>query len=274
MWKRRERLGVTPISYVNSMMRDFFVDISQKAIFSKSAIVFIHVCFDKAITHELFQQDKFEFNDLKMESSDAVNEKVTPFDKIMINNARVSEKYLIRSYVSIKDTINRLSEEYDVSFNEDEVEFYKDNIELDEVQINLIFLYFSPFFESYENLKHVKIKDLIKLIILMKAMLKKANYHYIPQLISGKLDKTKAKRFNKKRIEKFLTSHPKFDDLMAQYKDARNLINKDKLLSNVRSLISSPLYIVDYGHIDKLGQKININEITTIDEIVRLIDAL
>lgn len=274
MWRRRERLGVTPISYVNTLMRDFFVDISQKAIFSKSAIVFIHVCFDKAITHELFQQDKFEFNDMAMESSDSVNEEVTRFDKMLINNAKVSEKYLIRSYVSIKDTINRLANEYGVEFEDDEIEFYRNSINLDEVQINLIFLYFSPYFESYENLKHIKVKELIKLIILMKVMLKKSNYIYIPQLISGKLDKAKAKRFNKKKIEKFLTSHPKYEELVEQYKDAKSLINKDKLLSNIRALISSPLYLIDYNHKDKIGKKININEVTTIDEIVRLIDAL
>ena len=75
MWDRRKRIGTTPTSYTNELMRDFVTDISQKAIFSKSAIVFIHVCMDKAIRNTLIQPDKWDYTEMAMEASDGSEER-------------------------------------------------------------------------------------------------------------------------------------------------------------------------------------------------------
>lgn len=107
MWKRRERFGVTTMSFTNDLMREYINEISQKTMFNQSAIVFLHVCFDKAIKNELLKSDKYEMSDMRMEPSDNVNETISRFDRWMMDRTHHNEKDRLRAYVSIKDSVQR-----------------------------------------------------------------------------------------------------------------------------------------------------------------------
>ncbi len=274
MWLRRKHMGITPISYVNKLMYDLFIEISQKAIFSKSAIIFIHVCFDQATKNELRQQDKFELRDMKMEVSDAVNEEVSKFDKLLISKTHISEKDSLRAKMIIKDTLNRLAEDNDIVFDDTIITFYRKNLYIDDAQVRMIYLYFAPHFGSYGVIDHIKLDDLIKMIIVMKKILKDDRYIYMPQIISGILNKDKAKRYNKKKIESFLTKHPSYEEIVDQYSMSKVYINKDKLINDIKTLISCPVSVVDYDRMDLLDQKIIINDIAAMDEIMNIIKSI
>lgn len=107
MWKRRERFGVTTTSFTNDLMREYINEISQKTMFNKSAIVFLHVCFDKAIKNELLKSDKYEMSDMRMEPSDNVNETISRFDRWVMDKTHHNEKDRLRALVSIKDAVQR-----------------------------------------------------------------------------------------------------------------------------------------------------------------------
>ena len=270
MWMRRKSSGVTQTAYVNTLMHSLFIEISQKALFAQSAISFIHVCFDNATTNELRQQDTHEFSDLSMTASDPGDEEVNKFDRMMITNAQFSERDIMLSKQIIKDTISRLAEVHGIEFSKEELDFYKANTKMIDIQANVIFLYFSSSMYSYEVLKHVKKDQLIKLMIIMKTILKKEHYTYLPQIISGVMDKTKAKRYNKKKIETFISKHPCYPDIKEQYEFSSAYLNKDKLLEMAKTLISCPVSIVDYDQREHLGERIDINDVATLDELVNL----
>lgn len=272
MWARKKHLGITPISFINVLMYDLFVEISQKAIFKQSVIIFIHVCFDDSTKNKLRQQDKFELRDMKMEVSDPVNEEVSKFDKLLISKAHVSEKSSLRAKMIIKDTLDRLAEEHGIEFDDAMLSYYRKNLLIDEAQVRMVYLYFAPYFQSYDMMNYVKIDNLIKMIIIMKKMLMADRYIYMPQIISGILNKDKAKRYNKKKIESYLMKHPCFDEIREQFEDSKEYLNKDALINDIKTLISCPVTIVDYDRRDLEDKKIQVNDIATMDEIANILN--
>lgn len=265
MWKRRERFGQTPTSFTNELMRDYLNDISQKVVFNQSAIIFLHVCFDKSIKNELIQPDKHEMSDMKMEPSDSVNETISRFDRWQMDRTQHSERDRLRAYASIKDMVWRLGAEQGLRFykvpdpmnpgavspdkdTQAEYEFYLKNAPkpLSDTQLYLIQLYCSRALGAAEDVKMMEYEDLIKMIMIMKRDLRTRNYSYLPFFISGILDPTKARKYNRKKVEKLFTSVPMYEDWLEQFSDTISQLNMEKFYGELKTCISCPYTIVEY----------------------------
>lgn len=276
MWKRRARSGVTPTSYVTRLLIDYFCDISMKCTHDRSAIVFATVCFDRSIRNELIQQDKYEYSDMPMESSDAVNERTTKWDKWMIANHGPSERDYYRHKAIIKDCLKHCADELDINWKDpemkEELAFYRDNIaSLTDNQLDLIFLYFAPRLGSYDVCKAIERNQLNKFIVIMKRELKHLNYIYLPQYITGELDPTQIRRYNKKKIEKAIINHPSYEDLVNEFSQAGGVLNIDRIFDLMRSIIATPLRIRDYNDPNN-GKMMNVLiESVACDEFIRFL---
>ena len=276
MWKRRARSGVTPTSYVFRLLIDYFTDISMKCTHDRSAIVFATVCFDRSIRNELIQQDKYEYSDMPMESSDAVNERTTKWDKWMISNHGPSERDYYRHKAIIKDCLRSSARDLKIDWDDPEIKeelnFYRDNINsLTDNQIDLIFLYFAPRLGSYDVSKAITRKQLNQFIIIMKRELKRQNYIYLPQYITGELDPTQIRRYNKKKIEKAIVNHPSYDDLVEEFSQSGGILNIDRVFDLMKSIIATPLRIRDYNDPNN-GKMMNILiESVACDEFIRFL---
>lgn len=276
MWKRRLRSGVTPTHYVTRLLIDYFTDISMKCTHDRSAIVFATVCFDRSIRNELIQQDRYEYSDMPMESSDAVNERTTKWDKWMIANHGPSERDYFRHKAVVKDVIKTGAIDLGIDWKDpeiqDELDFYRDNIkDLTDNQLDLIFLYFAPRFGSYDVCDAVTRKQLNQLIVIMKRELREKNYYYVPKYITGELDPTQIRRYNKKKIEKAIVNHPSYEDLMDEYAQAGGILNVDRIFDLMKSIIATPLKIRDYGDKDN-GKMMSISsESIACDEFIRFL---
>lgn len=295
MWKRRSRQGVDPVVFTAKLMRDFIVDISQKTLFSQSAIIFIHVCFDRAIANELRQKDQFDFNDMKMEASDSVNEIITRFDKWSTDHSGHDQKDVIHSIVSIEDMIVRTGNEYKFEFKpfmgmskglklpkklsktakrtKKEMDFYRDNIPqpLTEAQLFIIYLYAASKLETTADFPQISHADIIKIIMIMKREFLMRNYSYLPFFISGKVDTSANMRVNKNKLMKEFKNHPCYPDFINEYKDTEALFNLDKLINVLKVIVSCPIKAVDYVYEDFNG-KIHRPEFScAIDEFIRFL---
>ena len=276
MWKRRARSGVTPTSYVFRLLIDYFTDISMKCTHDRSAIVFATVCFDRSIRNELIQQDKYEYSDMPMESSDAVNERTTKWDKWMISNHGPSERDYYRHKAIIKDCLRSSARDLKIDWDDPEIKeelnFYRDNINsLTDNQIDLIFLYFAPRLGSYDVSKAITRKQLNQFIIIMKRELKRQNYIYLPQYITGELDPTQIRRYNKKKIEKAIVNHPSYDDLVEEFSQSGGILNIDRVFDLMKSIIATPLRIRDYNDPNN-GKMMNVLiESVACDEFIRFL---
>lgn len=287
MWDRRKRIGTTPTSYTNDLMRDFVTDISQKAIFSKSAIVFIHVCMDKAIHNTLIQTDKYDYTEMTMEASDSVNETVSRWDRWQTDRSYHSQLDRIRLHVSVKDSIDRLGKKYGLDFKKmrsdkpkdieatrdlrEEYEYYRDNIPrpMHDTQVYFIRLYYAAAMGSAADTKIIQFPDMIKLIMIMKRDFAARNYIYLPFFISGKVKAAAAKTYNRKKIEKLIVNHPLYDDWISEFTDTDGLLNIERLCAEVKTVVACPIIIVDYEHQDREGRQMTPTEVCAVDEVMR-----
>lgn len=280
MWEHRAFDGVTPTVFAAHLMRDLFVDIAFKAIFSKSAIIFIHVCFDRAIHIELTKKDKYEYSTMEMVASDNRGESMSKWDSFQQNRHGISEKEKYRSIAIIEDFLNRTCKELGIDRSSkryiDEYEYYRDHKPpLTDDQLNLIYLYFAKRFGAYNVTQMISHSDLNWLIIIMKRELRDHNYKMLSLFITAKLEPINTKKYNKKRIEKIIQQHVSYEDYVDQYSAAKELLNTDKLFSGIRSLVSNRIQIVDYDYQDLEGKTLKeTNDVEIVDEFIRLYDDL
>lgn len=294
MWDRRKRLGTTPVSYTNELMRDFVIDISQKAVFAKSAIVFIHVCMDKAIHNTLIQSDKFDYMDLAMEASDSVNETMSRFDQIMRDKSLNSQLDQFRARVSNEDAIIRFGWEvgYDFSWMYklqgvkkgrkilkaikdpelyEEYQYYLKNIHrpLNDTQVYFMKLWYSSLVRNTVDGNSVEFPDMVKIIMIMKRSLRRMNYSYFPFFLSGKVDAAAGRKYNKRKIEKLIQAHPLYDDLVAMYSNAEGYMNWDKVLAEIKTFVACPIKVIDYDYPEREGKLMRPTELNAVDEVMR-----
>lgn len=276
MWEHREFDGVTPASFAALLMRDLFVDIAFKAIFSKSAIIFIHVCFDRAIRIELIKKDKYEYSKMDMIASDNRTESMSKWDSFQQNKPGRSEKDKYRAQAIIEDFLDRTCMELGINRDKkkykEEFNYYRDHVSnLDDTQLNLIFLYFAKRLGSYEVTDYITRANLNWFIMIMKRELIDHNYIYLPYFITGKLELISSKKFVKKKLEKIIMQHPSYEDYLDQYSAAGDLLNKDKVMNVIKVIVSNKIRIVDYAHQDVEGEVLKVaSETTAVDEFIRL----
>ena len=289
MWNRRHRFGTTPTSFTNKLMRDFLIDISQKAVFSKSAIIFIHVCFDNSIVNELKQPDKYEFTEMKMEASDSVNETISRFDRWQMDRTFHSQKDRVRAYVSIKDAIRYMGAQVGLDFKKmesgstnskiqelrEEYNYYLEHIQmpLNDSQLYIIHLYYSSMIGCTEEAKMLEVSDLIKLIMIMKRDFSSRNYDYLRFFISGKLQVGLAHTYNKRKLERLFTNDPSYEDWISQYPDQK-AFNIDRFYKEITPIVSCPIMIVDYEYPEYNGKTYVPEDVLVASELIRFLNSL
>ena len=287
MWRRRYRFGTTTTSYANQLMKDFIVDISQKAVFGLSAIIFIHVCFDNSIKTELIQPDKWEFTEMKMEANDSVNETMTRWDKWQTDKSFHSQKDRIRAYVSIKDGINWLGRMVGINFEDldsdkpkdikrskelrEEFNYYRDNIvqPMSNAQMYLILQYYSSMIGCMADSDMLEMKDIFKLIMIMKRDFEARNFNYLRFFISSSMIPASDHRYSKRRLEKLFQIHPSFDEWISQYPDTK-VFNISRFYDEVRPIVSTPIKVCDYKYQEYNDHKMYPVDQCVVDEVIRL----
>lgn len=283
MWQRRNRFGTTSVSFTHNLIRDYMNDISQKAIFSQSAIIFIHVCFDRAIKNELIQPDKHEMSDMKMEASDNVNETFSRFDRWQMDRTLHSEKDRLRAYVSIKDSLIRMG--YDVGIDltdtnmkkdkdiRAEYEYYQNNIvyPLSNTQMYIIQLYYSSKLQCSEDIKMMEISDMIKLIMIMKRDFFSRNFTFLPYFISSKLKPSGSRMISRPLATRMFTEHPSYEDWVEEFSDTLGLLKIDRIITELRILLSTPIVVVDYQYEELRDHEMRPQIVCVIDEFIRML---
>ena len=281
MWKRRNRFGTTAVSFTNNLMRDYMNDISQKAIFNQSAIIFIHVCFDRAIRNELIQPDKYEMSDMKMEASDNVNESFSRFDRWAQGCTMHSEKDRLRAYVAVKDSLMRMGAEVGIDFDNlnsdtelrDEFEYYQNNIKypLSDTQMYIIQLYYASKLQSAEDIEMMDIMDMIKLIMIMKRDFAALNFNYLQFFISSTLNPSTNRMVSKNTVQKYVAQHPLYEDWKDEFADTFDLMKLDRIISELRVLLSTPIIVVDYTYTEFRDCEMKPQDVCVVDEFIRLL---
>lgn len=281
MWKRRNRFGTTAVSFTNTLMRDYMNDISQKTVFTQSAVIFIHVCFDRSIRNELIQPDPYEMSDMRMEASDNVDESFSRFDRWAQGCTMHSEKDRLRAYIAIRDSLNRLADEVGIDFDDlnyptdlkEEYTYYQNNIKypLSNTQMYVIQLYYAGKMQCASDVDAMGIEDLIKLIMIMKRDLAARNFNYLQFFISSTLSPSAGRMVSKNVATRLLTQHPSYEDWKDEFPDTFDLMKIDRVIAELRVLLSIPVLVVDYKYTEFRDCEMKPQDVCVVDEFMRLL---
>jgi hypothetical protein len=140
----------------------------------------------------------------------------------------------------------RICEEYEFYLKNGPKPFFN-------TQLYLIHLYANKLLGSTGDAQMMDHNDLIKMIMIMKRDLRNRNYTYLPFFLNGIMDPTRARKYNRKKLEKLFTSLPIYEDFAEQFGDNGVQMNMDRFYGELKVCISCPFTAVEYE--SELDQK-------------------
>ena len=153
----------------------------------------------------------------------------------------------------------------------EEYEYYMENVKrpFNDTQVYLMHLYYSGKTHSSEEGKQMEVPMMIKLIMIMKRDLASRNFNYLPYFISSEVMVSAARKCNRKRVENCLETHPSYSDWKDEYGDMMDALNKERLLNELKIIMSCPVRVIDYEQVELRGRKMTPTECCVVDEWLR-----
>jgi hypothetical protein len=269
MWKRNKNKGITPSFEKTRITKMVIQDLIYKYTFDEIMINLNYAGIRRTLKHTIEGKDSHDYSDINTKRSD---NKMSGLEQLEMNAAKIDERDIIISSHGSQNKVKRLASQYGLEITDEDLKFYKENLNMNSAQTNIVLQFFADDFRGLENMKFIKRKDFFKLVIIMKEELIKRGFKVVPSLITGSpSNKIKGRKMGSKKFNKvkFL---PRYYNLMKQYRDVASSINEDIVMKYISSFINVPLVYVDHTDKDKLGEEIEVNENLVIDETIRLIE--
>ena len=197
-------------------------------------------------------------------------------DKLEINSSKIDESVVILSNSNINDTIKKLRKSTGIKISKDEIEYYKQNMNITTFQSQLVFYYFAKYFNGYRDLNMVTRTQYIKLLIILKKRLYFQEYVYLPEILTANIDG----KLNSRTIrnDKFLTKIQTSDiyqSIMSNKYSILHDIGKDDLILKILSrMINTKFTVVNYDHPEQLGETIEVNQDIISEEFLNFLNQL
>lgn len=197
-------------------------------------------------------------------------------DKLEINSSKIDESVVILSNSNINDTIKKLRKSTGIKISKDEIEYYKQNMNITTFQSQLVFYYFAKYFNGYRDLNMVNRTQYIKLLIILKKRLYFQEYVYLPEILTANIDG----KLNSRTIrnDKFLTKIQTSDiyqSIMTNKYSILHDIGKDDLILKILSrMINTKFTVVNYDHPEQLGETIEVNQDMISEEFLNFLNQL
>lgn len=272
-YNRTEILGTDVESDVEVIFMKLMVDIIYKYNFSENIISFNSRVIRNNINWNLKTKDIVNLNQI----SDMVDKDgLSGLDRIEMTNAKFDESKIIIANINIKQTLKKLANKYDVEFNDDELDYYKDHLTVDVFQKNLIFQLFAKYC-PIGDLYSLTNKQYCKLIVIMKTMLSKHGFRVIQHILTAHVVKSNVKRIPKKVISKIKESD-RYELLKEKFGSTFNVIseNENALFIYISIIINSKFFLVDYENEKDTDREILVqkNLDIVLDEFLRLVNMI
>jgi len=262
---------------VNVITMEFFKDIIigilPKTIFDKNIVNLLHVVIKRKINFEFSKNYKLNFKPVNLNQVDS--EGLTQFDKWEISMNKENEAKTIINQISIKHQINNIKQQFGVSITKNEFKYYKENIQINSFQTNILFLFFAKY-SSYSNLNSCSLNEYIMLLICFYKWLVNNNYPMLAKYIIGRADVYNEKRINSRNSKTFekMIHCKAYNQLLKNkfYYIKENLAENNYLIKMVGSLIVSKYMELNPYNIYKETGEIFNGEIKT--DVERIADEI
>lgn len=216
-------------------------------------------------------------------------------DKMAMNLSKIDEGVVIMSNINIPMTIDYLKRRFDITINDDEIDFYIKHHKPDDLQIQLVRSYFAKYFGSYRDLHLCTRRDYITLMLLLKKkLMNELGYDdetddsiendeseetitsdsnmrpvALPYIISGNLkDRINTRVIRNIKFTEKVESSYTFQKLQEENHKYLNFIKPEYNMALISSLINTRFTYVEYDHPELLEQEITYSDDKVADEIL------
>lgn len=274
IWEQREIFGTNALTHMTELLKDKIIsETFFKYEFNKNIVSFNYVVLDKQL--RFFLVEPYKLNRIELSAHrDASG--LSGLDKLEMNASKIDESSVILSEINIKKTIKRIKKKMHIEITDEEIEYYKRNLNITKFQSQLVFYYYAKYFNGYRDLMLLNRTQYLKLLIMLKKRLQFQSCVYLPQIISSNIEsKLNARTI---RNDKFLTkiqSSSIYQHIIEDKYSSLNDIGKEDLIINLLStLLNTSFTFVDYDNKELLGQTIEVNQDIISDEFLNFLNQL
>lgn len=258
LWDQREVMGVDPLTYANSLLKDKIISETMfKYTFDKNIVSFNSVVIDKQLGYFIIEPYDHTMVEL---TSDKDSEGLSGLDKLEMNSVKIDESLIILSNTNIKRTIKKIRKSLNIEIPKEEVDFYKEHYVINKFQVQLVNYFYAKYFGGYRDLNLLTRKNYLRLLILLKKRLIFQGFVYLPQILTGNVEKLNKRTIQNHKFLVKIENSSVYNELVNQKFSTLEELNKSNLILNLLStILNTSFRLVDYSSPEKLGEKIEIN---------------
>ena len=256
IWQRYAMTNVDGVSYAEELLdKNLIVDNIFKYVFKENLVAFNSVIIRTQLHFRCVKNFGINMHEISTEKDE---DGLSYLDKLEMNMNKIDENSILLSAVNIKDTIKRIEKQTRIHITKEEVDYYIDNTKVSKIAKCLVFYYYSKIFGGFVDLNQIKIKQYMKLMILMKRRLEYNGFVFLSQIISANVDGRITNRVlhNRKYIDKVRSSATFKNLLDNKYEIVKDLGKEEVILNMLMNIVNTKFTIVDYDMPENMGENI------------------
>lgn len=277
---RLQIYGVTADSTIDAVMKKLLTNILPRYKFDEDIMKFNQSVIRTSIeVYTLRKKDPIPARCLISDSenfNDEDDNGMELFDQF--NKSRNEKMIFYRKSLSGR-TMEKIAQKYNIFIPSNEMDFYRKNIEITPLQINLISQVFAKDFGGVENISGCNEQDMIYGIVILHKRMLKLNLINLANLILAKKTYSVLNKTQSKNILKKIEAHPLYEKIInSRYKFVKGLFLNKIVAKNERNhpmvdllkIIMNDNYVYNgFGDPDN-GKIINKNEDDIINEVLNI----
>jgi hypothetical protein len=181
IWSYLKNVGLDVLIVTRRVNKKIIVDVIPKIDHERNLIKFLIGVIRNQVKFQFKQDFPVSFKPVDMMRAD--NEGMTEFDKIEASLIRIDEGQAVINRLSVSEQIAAVSDAIGVRVGEHELDHYMQNMQVNTLQTNIVFLFFAKHAGGYHNLYNCCRSEYVTLCVLMKKWLEAKEFKILPQYV-------------------------------------------------------------------------------------------
>jgi hypothetical protein len=237
-WNFFKRLGLSSKDLISEIYEKILINSIPKGLIDQNIVNYFAVVIRRSISYFFQRPYESDYSSINLNYVDS--DGLSNLDKLEINMERLDEGEAILKRLNIDSTIKTLLNRFDFTVTKEELDYYMDNVKINKLQTNLVFLFYSRHMGSYKNLYNCTKEEYIVILILMYKYLDNNGFSVLNKYLTGIPYEFNPKKMKKKRFVEDLVESKKFLKLMNyKYKYVNNIMVDSGVITKMISTINN-----------------------------------
>ena len=267
--------------------RKLIIDIFPKLDPSRTVISYLHATLKNQLGF-LFRKNFQNFRSINLnEVTDSNNDRLTNFERLEFHMSKGDESETLIEESKRLDLIKHCLKNPKVCHSlNDKLDYYSNNIQINTIQIKLMFLYYAKMIGKIESMYGLRYKEYLTLLINFKYYLEENNFNFLAKWITARFPeglKDSKKTINTKDFANNLLQSKSYKYLHdTKYSTVMSFLIKSNDIAKLISTIYTnvPEYIMSYEEFrdgkteeeTKKSEKFTLNIIS--DEVLKFLETI